>query len=143
MKSIEIPAEKARLGEVTDFVLDFAKVLGFKKKELFELKLCTEEIFVNVASYAYKPGTGMITVTADGSEDPLSVTLSFIDSGKPFDPLAKPDPSKERPLSVAKKGGLGIFLTKRLMDGVSYAYQDGKNVLTIRKTILPTESSHE
>ena len=117
MKSIEIPAEKARLGEVTDFVLDFAKELGFKKKELFELKLCTEEIFVNVASYAYKPDTGMITVTADGSEAPLSVALSFIDSGKPFDPLAKPDPSKKRPLSVAKKGGLGIFLTKRRVSG--------------------------
>lgn len=143
MKSLEIPAEKARLGEVTGFVLDFAKNLGFKKKELFELKLCTEEIFVNVASYAYKPDTGMITVTADGSEDPLSVTLLFADSGKPFDPLAKPDPSKKRPLSQAKKGGLGIFLTKKLMDEVSYAYQDGKNVLTIRKTILPTESSHE
>lgn len=143
MKSLEIPAEKARLGEVTDFVLDFAKKLGFKRKELFQLKLCTEEIFVNVASYAYKPDTGMITVTADGSEAPLSVTLSFADSGKPFDPLAKPDPLKERPLSEAKKGGLGIFLTKKLMDEVSYAYQDGKNVLTIKKTILPTENSHE
>ena len=143
MKSLEIPAEKAKLGEVTDFVLGFAKNLGFEKKELFQLKVCTEEIFVNVASYAYKPDTGMITVTADGSEDPLSVALSFADSGKPFDPLAKPDPSKKRPLSQAKKGGLGIFLTKKLMDEVSYAYQDGKNVLTIRKTILPTESSHE
>ena len=143
MKSIEIPAEKARLSEIVDFVLDFAKELGFPKTELFQLKVCTEEIFVNVASYAYAPDTGMITVTADGSADPLTVTFSFIDCGKPFDPLAKPDPSKERPLSVAKKGGLGIFLTKRLMDGVSYAYQDGKNVLTIRKTILPTESSHE
>ena len=128
MKSIEIPAEKARLAEVTDFVLDFAKNLGFRKKELFELKLCTEEIFVNVASYAYKPDTGMITVTADGSEEPLSVTLSFIDSGTPFDTLAKPDPSKERPLSVAKKGGLGIFLTKRMMDGGRHMSPEAKKV---------------
>ena len=71
MKSLEIPAEKARLKEVIDFVLDFAEKLGLDKKELFQLKLCTEEIFVNVASYAYKPDTGMITVTADGSENPL------------------------------------------------------------------------
>ena len=134
MKSLEIPAEKARLKEVIDFVLDFAKELGFDKKELFQLKLCTEEIFVNVASYAYKPDTGMITVTADGCENPLTVTLSFIDSGTPFDPLAKPDPAKDRPLSQAKKGGLGIFITKRLMDEVSYSYQDGRNVMTIRKT---------
>ncbi len=134
MKSLEIPAEKTRLNEVIDFVLDFAKELGFDKKELFQLKLCTEEIFVNVASYAYKPDTGLITVIADESEDPLTVTLSFIDSGTPFDPLAKPDPAKKRPFSQAKKGGLGIFLTKRLMDEVSYAYQDEKNVLTIRKT---------
>ena len=143
MKRIEIPAEKARLTEVLDFVLAYAAQLGFEKKELFQLKVCTEEIFVNVASYAYQPDTGMITVTADGSADPLSVTLSFIDSGTPFDPLAKPDPSKNRPLSQAKKGGLGIFMTKKLMDEVSYAYQDGRNILTIRKTISPTENAHE
>lgn len=143
MKSLEIPAEKTRLIDVIDFVLGFAEKLGFEKKELFQIKLCAEEIFVNVASYAYKPYTGLITVIADGSEDPLTVTFSFIDSGIPFDPLAKPDPSKVRPLSQAKKGGLGIFLTKKLMDEVSYAYQDGKNVLTIRKTHLKAESSHE
>ncbi|MBQ9516178.1 MAG: ATP-binding protein [Ruminococcus sp.] len=134
MKSLEIPAEKARLSEALDFVLDFAEKLGFEKKELFQLKLCTEEIFVNVASYAYGSDTGLITVTAQGSTDPLSVTLSFIDSGAPFDPLTKPDPAKDRPLSQAKKGGLGIFITKSFMDEVSYAYQDGKNILTIRKT---------
>ncbi|HCA04318.1 MAG TPA: ATP-binding protein, partial [Ruminococcaceae bacterium] len=118
---MEIPAEKARLSEVSNFVLGFAKKLGFEKKELFQLKICTEEIFVNVASYAYKPDTGLITVIADGSDDPTAITLSFIDSGIPFNPLAKPDPAKERPLSQAKKGGLGIFLTKKLMDEVSYA----------------------
>lgn len=143
MKSLEIPAEKARLAEVNDFVLGFAEQLGFGKKELFQLKLCTEEIFVNVASYAYSPGTGMITVTADGSEEPLSLTLSFIDSGIPFDPLAKPDPAKKRPLSQAKKGGLGIFLTKKFMDEVSYAYRDRKNVLTIKKNHSQAESKHE
>ena len=133
MKSLEIPAEKTRLSEVIDFVLDFAEKLGFEKKELFQIKLCAEEIFVNVASYAYEPGTGLITVIADGSEDPLNVTFSFIDSGIPFNPLAKPDPAKERPLSLAKKGGLGIFLTKKFTDEISYAYRDGKNILTIRK----------
>lgn len=135
MKRLEIPAEKARLSEVLDFVLGFAEELGFGKAVLFQLKVCTEEIFVNVASYAYAPDTGMITVTADGSADPLSVTLSFIDSGTPFDPLSKPDPAKFRPFSQAKKGGLGIFITKKLMDEVRYAYQDGRNILTIRKTI--------
>ncbi len=132
MKSLEIPAEKTRLAEVIDFVLGFAEKLGFGKKELFQLRLCTEEIFVNIASYAYEHG-GRITVTADGSENPLTVTLSFIDSGIPFNPLAKPDPAKERPLSLAKKGGLGIFLTKKFTDEISYAYRDGKNILTIRK----------
>ena len=57
MKSLEIPAEKTRLIEVISFVLDYAKNLGFEKKELFQLKLCTEEIFVNVASYAYGADT--------------------------------------------------------------------------------------
>ena len=106
MKRLEIPAEKARLTEVIGFVLDYAEKLGFEKKELFQIKLCTEEVFVNVASYAYGADTGMITVIADGSEEPLTLTLSFIDSGMPFDPLVKPDPAKKRPLSQAKKGGL-------------------------------------
>lgn len=87
MKSIEIPAEKAKLSEAVDFVLGVADELGFDKKEQFELKLCTEEIFVNVASYAYAPDTGLITLTADGSKNPLTITVSFIDSGTPFDPL--------------------------------------------------------
>lgn len=143
MKSIEIPAEKAKLSEAVGFVLGFAEELGFNKKELFELKVCTEEIFVNVASYAYEPDTGMITVNADGSSDPLSVTVSFIDSGTPFDPLAKPDPAKKRPLSQAKKGGLGIFITKKLMDDVSYEYLDGRNILTIVKSRSVSEGSHE
>ena len=134
MKRLEIPAEKGRLNEVVDFVLDFAEELGFEKKELFQLKVCTEEIFVNVASYAYGDDTGSITVIAKGSEDPLTVTYSFIDSGIPFDPLAKPDPAKNRSFSQAKKGGLGIFITKKLMNEVSYAYQNDKNVLTISKT---------
>ncbi|WP_407383600.1 ATP-binding protein [Ruminococcus sp.] len=143
MKRLEIPAEKARLTEVIGFVLDYAEKLGFEKKELFQIKLCTEEVFVNVASYAYGADTGMITVIADGSEEPLTLTLSFIDSGMPFDPLAKPDPAKKRPLSQAKKGGLGIFLTKRFMDEVSYAYQDGRNILTISKKHSKAESGHE
>lgn len=143
MKSLEIPAEKSRLVEVIEFVLGFAEELGFDKEELFQLKLCAEEIFINIASYAYKPDTGLITVIADGSKDPQTIELSFIDSGTPFDPLAKPDPAKNRPLSQAKKGGLGIFITKKLMDGVSYEYQDGRNVLTITKTHSLAEGSHE
>ena len=135
MKALEIPAERSRLSEVNDFVLDFAEELGFSHAELFQLKVCTEEIFVNVASYAYAPDTGMITVTADGCADPLTVTFSFIDCGKPFDPLAKPDPAKDRPLSQAKKGGLGIFITKKTMDDVKYEYKNGRNILTLLKKI--------
>lgn len=133
MKSIEISAEKSKLDEVISFIRGYAKELGFGKKEIFELTVCSEEIFVNVASYAYYPGTGLITVVADGTSDPLSLTLSFIDCGTPFDPIAKPDPEKKRPFSEAKKGGLGIFITKRLMSEVFYEYRDGKNILTIKK----------
>lgn len=140
MKSIEIPAEKDNLSEAVSFVVDFAKELGFSKSELFHFKICTEEIFVNVASYAYYPDKGIITVKADSTAEPVSAVIEFSDSGTPYNPLEKPDPKKNRSLSEAKKGGLGIFITKKLMDDISYKFEDGKNILTIKKVLKPKKS---
>ena len=94
-----------------------------------------EEIFVNISSYAYNPETGPATIRAGITEEPLSVIISFIDNGKQYDPLAKPDPDVKIPLKERKKGGLGIFMVKKTMDDVSYEYKDGQNILTITKTI--------
>ena len=100
------------------------------------MDVAIDEIFSNIAHYAYNPETGPATVRVEVEENPLSVVITFMDHGIPYDPLAeeRPDTTKlsasERPI-----GGLGLFIVKKTMDDVSYAYKDGQNILTIRKKV--------
>ena len=90
-------------------------------------------MLTNIVSYAYKPGRGDTTLRLDVSQDPAEVTITFIDHGVPFDPLAKEDPDINLPAKQRKVGGLGIFVVKNLMDDVFYEYRDGQNILTMKK----------
>lgn len=125
------PAAIENLDDVNDFLdLEFERN-NVSLKTALQIKVAMEEIFVNIAHYAYEEKKGDVKVELN--IDPEGITLRFSDSGTPFDPLAKPDPditlsAEERPV-----GGLGIFMVKKTMDQVSYKYQDGKNVLTIFK----------
>ena len=98
-----------------------------------QVEIAVEEIFVNVAHYAYAPNTGSVTVGVKISDDPRFATITFKDGGKPYNPLAKPDPDVTLPADEREIGGLGIFMTKKVMDELSYEYTDGKNVLTLKK----------
>ena len=98
-----------------------------------QIQLATEEIFVNIASYAYAPAKGQATVRVEVSDDPLEVILTFIDNGVPFNPLLKENPDIEANAEERDIGGLGIFMTKNLMDDICYEFKDGKNMLTIVK----------
>ncbi len=90
---------------------------------------------INIAKYAYVLGKGKATVRVDISEDPLTVTITFVDHGIPYDPLAKEDPDLSLSAEDREIGGLGIFMTKKLMDDVSYDYIDGRNILTLKKNL--------
>ena len=100
-----------------------------------QIDVAVEEIFVNISSYAYNPEIGPATIKIEIMEEPLSVIISFMDNGKQYDPLAKPDPDVKLPLKERKKGGLGIFMVKKTMDNVTYEYKEGQNILTITKSI--------
>ncbi len=100
---------------------------------LNKIDLAVEEIFVNIAHYAYKSETGLAEI--DCKFENGTLTVVFSDSGKKFDPLARQDPDTSLSLEERKIGGLGIFLTKQFMDSVLYEYADGKNILTIEKKI--------
>ena len=135
MKELDILAVKENLPEVLAFIDSQLEELNCGMKIITQIDVAVEEIFVNISSYAYNPETGPATIRAEITEEPLSVIISFIDNGKPYDPLAKPDPNVKIPLKERKKGGLGIFMVKKTMDDVSYEYKDGQNILTITKTI--------
>ncbi|MBR5680816.1 MAG: ATP-binding protein [Clostridia bacterium] len=131
MQAITVKAEVAALDRVTDFVNETLEALGCPMKTLMQIDLAVEEIFVNIASYAYGPegGDAVIRVSAaDGG-----VRVAFEDRGIPFDPTAREDPDRTAGAEERPIGGLGIFLTKKLMDAVAYEYRDGMNILTIEK----------
>ena len=115
------------------FVNDLLVSHGCPESVRLEIDLAIEEIFVNIADYAYTPDIGDVDMKAWISDDGMRLTLIFEDSGTPFDPLEKPDPDITLSASERQLGGLGIFLVKETMDDMTYEYKDGKNQLTLVK----------
>ena len=135
MKQLDIEAVKENLPQVLEFVGTVLDEMNCGRRERLQIETAIEEVFVNISSYAYNPETGPATIRVETKKEPLSVIMSFIDHGKPYDPLAKPDVKLDRPMKERKKGGLGIFMVKKSMDGVDYEYKDGQNILTITKEL--------
>ena len=100
-----------------------------------QIDVAIDELFVNIAHYAYAPGTGEATVRVGFDEAARLVSLTFIDSGVPYNPLEKEDPDVTLSAEERAVGGLGIFMVKKIMDGMAYERIDGRNVLTIQKRI--------
>lgn len=139
MENLTVNAIVDNLDEVTGFVLKRLDQYGCSKKTLMQIRLAVEEIFVNIASYAYDPAVGPAEVRCEVRQEPLRVIIQFLDGGRPFDPLAKEDADTSADALFARDGGLGILLVKETMDGVSYSYENGKNVLTIEKRLMDPE----
>ena len=128
-------ASVEKLPQVLAFLKQKLEALHCSVKSQGQIVVAAEEIFVNIAQYAYAPGTGDALIRVNSGEDLRDVSITFIDWGVPFNPLAKPDPDVTLPAEKRSIGGLGIFMTKKLMDDVSYEYSDGRNVLTLRKNL--------
>ena len=135
MKELNIEATKENLDEVLAFIDEQLEAAECPMKQQLQIDLAVEEMYVNIASYAYNPTTGYATIRVEVTDDPISVIISFIDNGKPYDPLAKEDPDITLSMEDRPVGGLGIYLVKKSMDDISYEYKDGQNILTIKKNI--------
>ena len=135
MKRITVPAETAQLEGVNAFIDDILDGCGCPAKVRLQVELAVEELFVNIASYAYHPERGETEVCVDTHGDPPTVTITFLDHGKPFNPLDRPDADVTLPTEERGIGGLGILLVKKNMDDVTYSYENGKNILTITKRL--------
>ncbi len=135
MKNLTVPAKIEQLDNVLDFINTELENQNCPMKAQMQIAIAVEEIFVNIASYAYQPVEGDATIRCEVGGDPLEVTIQFLDHGKPYNPLKKEDPdislsAEDRPI-----GGLGIFMVKKSMDSIDYEYVDGKNILTIKKSL--------
>lgn len=135
MREITIEAKIENLDEVLGFVDGQLEELECPMKAQMQIDVAVEEIFVNIASYAYAPGVGNAVVRFESSQDPASVTITFIDSGVPYDPVQKDDPDVTLSAEERGIGGLGIYMAKKAMDDMKYVYRDGQNILSISKSI--------
>lgn len=134
MKELTIEATPENVDKVIEFVDEMLEEYGCGMKEQMAIDVAVDELFANIAHYAYNPETGYATVKVEVVEDPLSVEITFVDNGKPYDPLAKADPDTTQSIEDREIGGMGILIVKKSMDVVDYEYKDGKNILTIKKT---------
>lgn len=135
MKNLIVPAKRENLDIIQSFIREELNAYDCPPKALIELEIAVEEIFVNIASYAYDTNEGEAEIKCGIETNPLSVTIQFLDDGHPFDPLAKPDADLSREGLMSRIGGLGIHMVKQSMDLVTYSYEANKNILTIKKTL--------
>ena len=135
MKELKLAATVENIETVTDFVNEQLEALDCPMKAQMQIDIAIDELFGNIAHYAYNPEIGSATVRVEVIEDPLSVVITFIDNGIPYDPLKKEDPNTTLSADEREIGGLGIFMVKKMMDKVDYKYENGKNILTIEKSL--------
>lgn len=133
MKEITVAATLDNLARVQEFIGVELKSCGCPMRAMMQISVAVEEIYVNIAHYAYYPLVGEATVRCAVGGEPLQVTIQFLDNGKPFDPLAKPDADITLSAEERVIGGLGILMVKKSMDDVQYEYRDGCNILTLKK----------
>lgn len=135
MKEWTFEATVDRIPWLTDQINEALESLDCSMKAQMQIDVAIDELLANIASYAYAPGTGDVTVRFDFDAGSRVASVTFIDAGVPYDPLGKPDPDVTLDAGEREVGGLGIFLVKKTMDDMTYARREGRNVLTIHKRI--------
>ena len=135
LKELTVEAVKSNITPVIAFLDEQLESLDCPIKAQMQLDVAVDELFTNIASYAYAPGTGNATIRLDFDPADRMFSVTFIDSGIPYDPLQKPDPDVTLSAEERTIGGLGIFLVKKTMDEMTYRYESNQNIVTIRKKI--------
>ena len=135
MKTITLDAKVDNLNDVLAFVDGVLEEADCPMKTQTQIDVAVEEIFVNVASYAYKGSSGTVTLEMDILQDPARASITFIDQGIPYNPLAKEDPDVTLSAEERQIGGLGIYIVKKSMDNLTYDRTEDKNVFTLEKNL--------
>lgn len=133
--TITLPAVPENFAAAQEQVRSFLDSASCSMRTLFELDMVVEEVFINVASYAYPDRTGMVSLDLSLDREQNFLSLTFRDSGIPYDPLRKQSPDVTAPAEKRPIGGLGIFLVQKYSDSLSYEYADNENRLTIGKKL--------
>lgn len=135
MKELTVAATTENIETVTNFVNEQLEALNCPMRAQIQIDIAIDELFGNIAHYAYNPDVGSATVRVEVSKEPMAVIITFIDKGVPYDPLSSADPDVTLAAEERQIGGLGIYMVKKSMDEISYEYKNGQNILTIKKRI--------
>lgn len=136
MKELDIEARVDNLERVLEFVDGELEALDCSMKAQTQIDVAVEEIFVNIANYAYKDGIGKARICIEPDKENLSVTITFTDQGIPYNPLERDDPDVTLSAEERQIGGLGIYMVKKSMDEVAYCYENESNVFSIKKKLV-------
>ena len=135
MNEITLKATIENIPRATAFIDEALEAAACSMKAQMQIDVAMDELFGNIARYAYAPGEGEATVRFHLQEETRTASITLIDSGIPFNPLSVAEPDTTSAAQDRPIGGLGIFLVRKTMDDMAYEYRDGKNILTIRKKI--------
>lgn len=135
MKEITVNASLEELYTVLDFVELELESQACSPKVMVQIAIAVEEIYVNIAKYAYHPTVGDTTIRCSVGGDPLIILIQFLDNGSPFNPLDFAEADTTMSSDERAIGGLGILMVKKSMDEVDYSYRDGNNILTMKKQV--------
>lgn len=133
MNEMTVEATPENIQVITAFVDEQLEQYDCPMKAQAQIDIAIDELFGNIVRYAYHPEVGSATVQVEVTKEPLAVVITFIDQGKPYDPLAKEDPNVTLSAEEREIGGLGIYIVKKSMTDITYEYKDGRNILKIRK----------
>lgn len=135
MKELTVDAVVENIPIVTDFVNEQLMPHDCSIKIQAQIDIAIDELFGNIAHYAYDSDVGSATVRVELVKEPLTVVITFIDHGVPYNPLKQDEPDTTLLAEERKIGGLGIYMVKKSMDNIYYEYKDGQNILTIKKKL--------
>ncbi|MBQ6173511.1 MAG: ATP-binding protein [Clostridia bacterium] len=135
MKELTLEARLDNIPRATAWIDEALEALDCPMKAQMQIDVALDEIFSNIARYAYAPGTGDATMRFDFDEGSGLAEVTFIDAGTPYNPLENDDPDVSLPAEERRIGGLGIFLVKKTMDELRYRHENGKNILSLFKKI--------
>lgn len=131
-REIVLEAQTEKLDLLLDTLREDMEKAECPMEKQMSVEICAEEIFVNIAHYAYGEMCGKAYIASETEKG--KILLCFRDQGMPYNPLEKEDPDTTLSAEERQIGGLGIFMVKNMMDQVSYEYKDGFNCLTMTMT---------
>lgn len=130
-KEFTIDADVNNVEKVEEITANFLNEVAGEKINPSRVFVVIDEIFSNIAYYAYSGEKGMATIKLDWDNENSLFTITFVDRGIQFDPMKKIDPDVNLSAEERKVGGLGIFIVKRIAKSVKYEYKDGQNMLSV------------